>query len=604
MQKPKELASCLISFKFFKFLFVLLVVMHIVTPAQAQLIFKDQFEDQLNGPNNDVEAARFLDQATFGGRLQDIAQLRQLGYESWLNDQFAAAISLQEPYLDWVSNLPSGVYQEQRQEAWFIHAAQLYDPSNPLLTHDDQLRQRVTFALSEMMVVSDKNAALLFQAWGLADYYDTLARNAFGNFRNLLKEVTLHPAMGKYLSMLGNRKDDTALNIRPDENYAREILQLFSIGLNQLNQDGSLVLSGVNQAPVPTYTQAQVRGFAHVFTGWNFLNCTAGQFSDCAPGNPYEEEWTSPMQAVEVFHDNTTSKQLLVYPGVSLPNGVLAPGGNAMQELDVALDNIFNHPNVAPFLARHLIQRLVTSNPSPEYIGRVSAAFNNNGQNVRGDMRAVIRAVLLDIEARTGHITSPNTFGKLREPITKLVRLWRTAPGQSVNGRVFRYSHIADQFGQFPLSAPSVFNFFSPRFAQAGEIRDAGLVSPEFQIATDTQLVSAPNELAWRIFFFYVGSRYSVVWENGAPVPEETLMNYTALKALSVNPESLIDHLDLVMMSGAMSDYMRNLLITRLNGPLPDVIPGQAPGPPDLALFRVQQALYLIVNSPEFNIQK
>jgi uncharacterized protein (DUF1800 family) len=526
--------------------------------------------------------------------------VRQLGYAGWLDQQFNAATSLQLPYLNWITG---GVYQQQRQEAWFIHSAQLSDPSNPLLTHDDQLRQRVAFALSEILVTSDKNAALLFEPYALADYYDTLARGAFGNFRSLLGQITLHPAMGKFLSMLGNRKSDAALNIRPDENFAREILQLFSIGLDQLNLDGTPVLVG--GVRVPSYTQNQVRGFAQVFTGWNFSSCSAATYDDCTPGNPYELPWVTPMTAVEVFHDVTSNKQLLIYPGVSLPGGVLPAGGNATQDLNAALDNIFNHPNVGPFLARHLIQRLVTSNPTPGFVQRVAAVFNNNGIGVRGDLKAMVRALLLDTEARTIPAASTSTYGKLREPILKLVRLWRVAPGRSVNGRVFRYSHISDEFGQVPLSAPSVFNFFKPNFAQPGEIRAAGFVSPEFQITNDVQLVTAPNQLGWRIFLFYIGSRYSVVWENGAPVPEETLMDYSALKLLAVNPAALVDHLNLVMMSGQMSAFMRNILINRLNGPLPDVIPGQPAGAaPDQALFRVQQALYLIVNSPEFNIQK
>jgi hypothetical protein len=179
------------------------------------------------------------------------------------------------------------------------------------------------------------------------------------------------------------------------------------------------------------------------------------------------------------------------------------------------------------------------------------------------------------------------------------------APARSVNGHVFRWSHPEDEYGQLPLSAPSVFNFFKPDFAQPGEIRAAGLVSPEFQIATDTQLVSAPNALGWRIFYFYAGSRYSLVWENGAPVPQEALMDYGALKALALTPAALVDHLDLVMLSGRMSGYMRQLLIDRLQAPPPDQVPGQPGGvAADVALWRVQQALYLIVNSPEYNVQR
>ena len=565
-------------------------------------IFSDDFEPDVDRPETDAAAARFLDQATFGGRLEDIAHLRQIGYEAWLDEQFAAGISLEEPFLDYIRNtLGEGVYQSQRLEAWLIHAAQTPDPSNPLLTHNDQLRQRVAFALSEMMVVSDRNAALVFQAWALANYNDTLATHAFGNYRDLLEAVTLHPAMGRFLSMLGNRKRDETLNIRPDENYAREVLQLFSIGLVQLNPDGTVHLEGGE--PVPTYDQNVVRGFAHVFTGWNFSDCSVAEFGDCEPGNPYEAPWRSPMEPIEDFHDTTEDKQLLTYPGVTLPGGVLLAGGNAQAELDAALDNIFHHPNVGPFVAKHLIQRLVTSNPTPAYVQRIASVFNNNGEGVRGDLGAVVRALLLDDEARNGHLLTPETFGKLREPITRIVRLWRITDARSVNGRVFRYG-FPDDYGQLPLSAPSVFNFFKPTFAQPGEIRDAGLVSPEFQVATDTQLVTAPNALGFRLFLFYVGSRYSNAWEDGAPVPSEMLSDYGPLKTLATDPEALIEHLNLVLMSGSMSDYMKDLLVLRLEGTPPDSIPGQDGGPPDVLLWRVQQALYLILTSPEFSIQK
>ncbi|NJL31386.1 MAG: DUF1800 domain-containing protein [Phycisphaerales bacterium] len=463
------------------------------------------------GPANNIEAARFLDQATFGPRLQDIAQLRQQGYASWIDDQFAARISLQKPFMDWIRSQSSDVPPQLRQEAWFIQSAQLADPVDPTHLHDDQLRKRVAFALSQLLVVSDKGA-LAFQPGALTDYYDTLARHAFGNYRDLLEATTLHPAMGRFSQMLGNRRADAALNIRPDENFAREVLQLFSIGLVQLHSDGTAVR--IDGQVVPTYNEAQVRGFARVFTGWNFSACAAASYANCHPPTSHDAAWTTPMEPVESFHDSSNDKQLLDYPGVALPQGLLKAGGDARQELKIALDNIFNHPNVGPFVARHLIQRLVTSNPSAGYVGRVAAAFNNNGQDVRGDMKSVIRAVLLDHEARYGHLLAPTTFGKLREPVTKLVRLWRVAPPRSVSGRVFRYSHLTDQYGQFPLSAPSVFNFYKPDFAPIGEVRNAGLVAPEFQIATDSQLVSAPNDLGIRIFFNYVGSLEPNVWED------------------------------------------------------------------------------------------
>jgi len=574
-------------------LFLLLLALALISNSAAQApvgqIFHGGFENDLVGPANDSEAARFLDQATFGPRTQDITRLHQLGYQAWIDEQFAAPISLEAPYLDWVSTRPpgqNGVYQQARLETWLINAAQLYDPSNPLLTHNDQLRQRVAFALSEMLVVSDRNAALLFQQWGLASYYDLLAQHSFGNYRQLLEAVTKHPAMGSFLNMLGNRKPDPALNIRPDENYAREVLQLFSIGLHQLNSDGTPVL--VNGQPVPTYGQATVRGFAHVFTGWNFAGCTFADYDDCEPGNPYNPPWQQPMQPIEGFHDNTTHKQLLNYPGVALPGGLLTAGGNAQAELTAAINNIFNHPNVGPFVARHLIQRLVTSNPTAAYVQRVAAQFNNNGQGVRGDMRAVVRAVLLDMEARFGQQAAPQTFGKLREPLLRLVQLWRLSNARSANGRVWLITHPHVEYGQAPLSAPSVFNFFKPNFAQPGEIRDAGLVSPEFQIATDSLLVSAPNDLYWRIFYFYVGSTYSYAQDA-----DQVLMDYAPLRTLAVNPLQLVEHLNLRLLGGGMSTFMRDVLVTRL----------QALPMTDGGLLRVQHALFLVITSPEYSIQ-
>lgn len=553
------------------------------------------------GTSTDGAAARFLAQATFGPTLGDIARVRQLGYQGWLDEQFAATPSYHLAYLDELG--PNTVYelgQGARMEAWFMSALGGQDPFNPALVHRDQLRQRVAFALSEILVVSDQNPTLNGLPDSLASYYDVLVRNAFGNYRQLLEEVTLHPAMGVYLSAQGNRKPDPALNIRPDENFARESMQLFSIGLVQLNPDGTPLLNAAG-AQIPTYDQFTVKGFAHVYTGWNLAGCEDTPFDQCWYYDHDAPAWRSPMSPYDAQHDSAGSKQLLKYPGVALANGVLPAGGNARSDLKAALDNVFRHPNVGPFIGRQLIQRLVTSNPTPAYVQRVASVFGNNGQGVRGDLRAVVRAVLLDDDARNGHLASPTTFGRLRDPITKLVRLWRVAPGRSINGRVFQYSHPEDEFAQLPLSAPSVFNFFKPDFAQPGEIRDLGLVSPEFQIHTDTQLVSAPNYLGWRVFLFWDGTNYSV-----ADADEETLMDYAALRTLAADPAALVDHLDLVMMSGQMSEYMRDLLIDRLNGPLPDQIPGLTGGTTEQrrSLFRVQQALYLIVNSPEFSIQR
>ncbi|WP_257387381.1 DUF1800 domain-containing protein [Tahibacter caeni] len=553
-------------------------------------IWRHGFEAASAGPSSDAEAARFLNQATFGATLADIQHLRQVGYEAWFAEQFAETPSYQAPYLDWAGQF-SGIYQQDRLEAWLIHSVGLYDPSNPPRVHKDQLRQRVAFALSEIFVVSDQNPGLELQAWATASWYDMLAANAFGRYRDLLEGVTLHPAMGIYLSMIGNRKPDAALNIRPDENYAREILQLFSIGLKQLNPDGTPVL--VAGQPVPTYNQNTVRGFAHVFTGWNFNNCTTAGYPGCVGDYhaPESAAMREPMLPFEAYHDTTTAKQLLVYDGVALPGGLLQPGGTARQELAAALDNIAAHPNVGPFIARQLIQRLVTSNPSPAYVARAAAIFNDNGAGVRGDLRAVIKAVLLDNEARHGYSgNAVDRYGKLREPWLKLVQLWRITAPRSVNGRINLLINPSLWYGQAPLRSPSVFNFFRPGFQQPGEIRDLGLVSPEFQIATDTMLVTTPNDLGWRIFYFYVGSSYSYAQD-----PDQLLMDYaTTLNPLAADPAALVERLNLLLMSGQMSPFMRDVLVTRLNAL------ANANGGRD----RVQHALYLVLSSPEYSIQK
>jgi uncharacterized protein (DUF1800 family) len=561
---------------------------------RADAMLRDGFEAIAAGPFTDTDAARFLAQATYGPTLDDIAHLRQIGYSAWFDEQFAATPSYEQPFLDWVPSQPpgqSGVYQQQRLEAWLINSVGLYDPSSPLRVPRDQLRQRVALALSEIFVVSDRNATLTLQAWSVASWYDMLARNAFGSYRTLLQDVTLHPAMGVYLSMYGNRKPDATLNIRPDENYAREILQLFSIGLHKLDIGGERVL--VNGQPVATYLQPTVRGFAHVFTGWHFNGCPSASYPTCATRwyDPDSSSWRQPMTPFEAYHDTTTDKQLLVYDDVALPGGVLVHGGNAQTELAAALDNIAAHPNVGPFISKQLIQRLVTSNPSPAYVARVADKFNNNGQGVRGDLKAVIKAILLDVEARNGHLGAYDArhYGKLREPFLKLVQLWRITAPRSVNGRINLSADPAEDYGQAPLRSPSVFNFFRPDFAQPGEVRDLGLVSPEFQIATDSLLVSAPNDLYWRIFYFYVGSTYSYALE-----PDALLMDYAPLNALAAQPADLVDRLNLLLMSGQMSPFMRQALLTRLNA-MPNGNGGRD---------RVQHALFLVLNSPEYSIQK
>jgi uncharacterized protein (DUF1800 family) len=566
------------------------------------------FEAASAGPSSDAEAARFLTQASFGPTLADIAHLRAIGYEAWLDEQASRPVSTEEPYLNWVETLPpepegnNHVTDHTRLEIWTINALGTPDPSRGMAVPGDQLRQRVAFALSEIFVVSSKNGTLTYQPWALASWYDMLAANALGNYRSLLEDVTLHPAMGIYLTHLANQKSDPAHNIRPDENYAREVLQLFSVGLVQLNPDGTPMLAAGQ--PIPTYSQATVRGFAAVFTGWNWNNTGCGPTTyECCDEDNYAScdrygynlpSWKLPMQPVEAFHDSTSAKQLLDYAGVALSDGVLAPGGDAAAELDTALDNIFNHPNVGPFIGRRLIQRLVTSNPSPAYVQRVATAFNDNGSGVRGDLLATVRAILLDPEARYGQWMFPATFGKLREPLLKNTQLWRAMEAATESGRIETlspYPQIEDWYGQGPLRSSSVFNFFQPDYAHSGEISNLGLYSPEFQILTDTTAVATNNRLFSLSFCWH--SDGGSCWENGHGA---TLYLDTARDAplAASDPAALLDRYSMLLMSGQMSPFMHQTLLTRLNA-----ITGSSRG-----RQRVQHALYLIFNSPEYSIQK
>ena len=589
--------------------------------ACAQALFEDGFESPADWPQSDAEAARFLAQATFGPTLADIAHLRQVGYRAWLDEQFAAPVSTQVPYLNWVAVQPeqpdgNAVTDGTRLEIWTINALGTPDPSRGHVAPTDQLRQRVAFAWSQIFVVSALNGTLTYEPWALADWNDMLAEQAFGNYRDLLREVTLHGAMGVYLSHLQNRKQDLALNVRPDENYAREVMQLFSIGLVQLNPDGTVHdgdpgTPGIQ--PVPTYDQATVRGFAAVFTGWNWNNtgcgvnghvcCSAANYGNCGPiGEASHDKlaWQLPMQPIEAFHDNTSAKQLLNYPGVALPGGLLAAGGNATQELEAALDNLFQHPNVGPFLAWRLIQRLVTSNPTPAYVGRVAAAFDDNGAGVRGDLGAMVRAVLLDEEARTGHLVRPTVFGKLREPLIRTTHLWRAMGARSESGRIKTlepWPPIQDWYGQGPLRSPSVFNFYRPDFSPLGAVANAGLVAPEFQILTDSTAVDTANRLFSLSFCWWTapGEPYGgSCWAQGEAVLHLDTARDMPLAASNV--DALIDRYDLLFLSGQMSPQMRGVLTTRLNA-----IGGSGN---ERARRRVQHALYLILNSPEYAIQK
>ncbi len=569
--------------------------------TQAQALFRDGFDPPPEGPFSDAEASRFLSHATFGPTLTEITRLRGMGYTPWLNEQFGRSASLQLPHLDNLMSIdPSVVWQDKRNDIWFRN----------VLYRDDQLRQRMAFALSQIFVVSDQNGSVEGNPNALAHYHDMLSQNAFGNYRTLLENVTLHPVMGHYLSMFKNRKPDEAANIRPDENYAREIMQLFSIGLVRLNLDGTVMdgdagTPGVQ--PIPTYTQDTIRGFAQVFTGWNWSTCnppvageTAGNFNwwdweYCGPGPGntdwrLQPGWRQPMRPWgegtpfgSVFHASSGSKQLLNYPGVSLPGGVLAAGGQARANLAAALDNVFNHPNVGPFFSRLLIQRFTSSNPSPAYVARVAGVFNNNGSGVRGDLQAVLRAILLDPEARAP--TQPHA-GKLREPLLRITQLWRGLNASSSSGAI---SEWPDQYGaQAVLSSPTVFNFFLPNYQLPGELASLGLYAPEFQITTDTYITRMSNEIGAKVFYAWQGANTGT-WD---PVKVDLSRDMQ----IAHDAGALVDRYSLLFMGGRMSSQMRTVLVNHLNG--------MGSGSNDQRRARVQDALWLILTSPEYLVEK
>jgi uncharacterized protein (DUF1800 family) len=472
------------------------------------------------------------------------------GYAGWIDEQMALPASLAVPYMRTLTPPGGALTPNDRLDAWFRNATR----------GPDQLRQRVAFALSEIMVVSDQSVLVNFPL-GLAYYYDLLTQNAFGNFRELMETVTLNPSMGVYLSMLGNEKPDIARNIRPDENYARELMQLFTIGLVELNPDGTEKLDGQGQ-PIPTYSQEIIEGFAHVYTGWTF----GGSFAFQLPSF----DFMRPMQAYPAFHA-TGLKRVL--------RGAVIPGGQSPEkDLEDALDNIFSHPNVGPFIAQRLIERLTSSNPSPAYVQRVAARFDNNGSGVRGDLGAVVRAILLDAEARAAPVTGSE--GKLKEPLIRLVALWRAFDGKAASGR-----YLIDQpqvyFGQAPLRSPSVFNFFSPDYQPTGEIADAGLVAPEMGIVTE---YSATNITNYLLFSIYLRNQ-----ATPGLVADDIYIDIAAEQQLSGTPMAMVDRIDEKFTGGRSSQAVKAQAVTMASR-----------APLNNPTLRVAEALFLIATSPEY----
>ncbi|ALM87350.1 hypothetical protein ASB57_28320 [Bordetella sp. N] len=498
------------------------------------------------------QASRFLAQATFGPTRAEIERVVAIGYGRWIDEQRAAPPS--QTHFDWL------VATGRNTEAFKgngINAPLEATLWRKFIAAPDQLRTRAAFAFSEIFVINTLSISASWPMFGGAAFMDTLAAHSLGNFRDMLEAVTRSLQMGCMLTYRGSRKEDVKTGRSPDENYAREVMQLFTIGLYELNPDGTLKLR--DGKAVETYTNDDVRGLAKVFTGWDL----AGPETD-------PECQRRPM-ALNPANHSMSEKRFL--------GKVVAPGTGGVESLRIALDTLCAHPNVGPFIGTQLIQRLVTSNPSPAYVGRVAAVFADNGKGQRGDLGAVLRAVLLDRDARQPDLESP-TWGKVREPIVRFAAWARAFGATSRNGK-WEMPDTTDstvRLGQSPLKAPSVFNFFRPRFTPPNTvIAQMGLVAPEFQITDETSVAGYLNFLA-----IYVDRGW-----------EDLQTDYAAEVALADDTQALLRHIVLLLAGDAFSTATTQVIANAV-----------AEIPAQRKLDRVRAAITLVAATPEYLVQK
>jgi uncharacterized protein (DUF1800 family) len=527
-----------------------------------------------------AETGRFLTQATFGAKDNEIESLRDQSFTSWITAQQNTAVG--------ASAL---TYMDDRQAV--IKAAN--PNANLNATHfyeyfwreatvaPDQLRQRVKFALSQIFVVSFADPVV--DPRGMASYYDMLGKHAFGNYRDLLEDVTLHPMMGLYLTHLGNNKEDLTTGRTPDENYAREVMQLMSLGVFALNSDGTVQKDAAGNSIV-SYTPSDITQLAKVFTGFSWYNANPTN-STFTGGGRTAASYVTPMISYPNFH-SLSAKTFL---STTIPASTTS---DAKGELKIALDAIFNHPNVGPFMAKQMIQRLVTSNPSPAYVGRVAAVFNNNGQGVRGDLGAVVRAVLLDAEARNMSAGNDANFGKVREPVLRLSNLMRTFGATSVSGNwTVGSTSGSTSFGQSPLASPSVFNFYRPGYSPPNtKTGNAGLVAPELQIVDEVTVAGYANTL-------------QTVITSGIGSGNDVRANFAAEIAVANTPDVLVERMNTLMLYGSMSAGLRQRITEAVTGVTVPAATGTNQAAIDTALLnRARLALYLTMVSPDYLIQR
>lgn len=577
-------------------------------------------ENTINGSGMDamkMEASRFLAQAAFGGSPSQIEALAatENDFSAWIDAQIQEPASMMLPKLYEVDQRAETLYYIERDTNWVdengerpyqgavyfgpwaVHFQYAWSDNN--LKGSDQLRQRMAYALSQILVIS-VNSQLTDFGEGLASYYDHFMEHAFGNYKDILMDITLDPNMGFYLSHLNNNKTDESRGIVPDQNFAREIMQLFTIGLYELNNDGTRKVDG-NGDWIPTYDNDDIIGLSKVFTGLKGGRANPGcamYFND--PNNIdfgtdiYCVDRTFPMKMDADQHEPGTK---------TIVGNFTIPGGQTgMEDIEDAVDHLFMHDNVGPFLARRLIQQFIKSNPTPAYINRVANAFNDNGSGVRGDMEAVLRAILLDQEARECGAMQDPSHGKLREPMLRYTQFANVIPKVNPDGYFWNNGyHYLETTKQSALSAPSVFNFYLPDYQAGGEITNEGLVSPEFQIH-DSQTALGYMNMAnmWTGWNEY-GNGGTLFWDwigtdpYGNELTKDVTTDLTGLATLAGDPETLINYLDVMFTHGRLSQETRAIIKNA-------IAPIQ--GDSEAMLFRARQALYLIMISPDYVVLK
>ncbi len=550
------------------------------------------------------EAMRFLTQTTMGPTEAGYQRARELHLDTWLYEQFIGPPSSHVSYLNSILTTARPLtLVDDFMERWWSDA----------VTAGDQFRQRATYALSQVLVLSTNDPVINNQPYAFAAYENILRNNVYGNYRQLLKEVTLSPAMGMYLNLLGSQRGNGTTTF-PNENYARELLQLFSIGLFQMNDDGTYKVDANGQL-IPTYDQAVIEGYAAALSGWAFGGATAGTTSALgacpAPLDPTvnaqfstnptnlgtrpECYYPFPMKGWQSRHE-PASKMILSAPWVLNDTFVTTTLSNPVGatqvtlDLEAVLDSVFMHPNTPPFVCKALIQRLVTSNPTPGYVARCSAKFRDDGFGVRGSMKAVWRAILMDPEARTPGNVRDSQYGKAKEPVLRFTTLVRTLGGKSTSLR-YRFSDFSNpqnSLGQSPYRAPTVFNFYDPDYVPEGGFQAAGKFAPELQILTTTTAVGGNNFINNLIYNGQNGV--------GGAAADRVMLDYSTLIPLATRPAVLIERLNFLLLGGKMSLPLRQQVNKAIEALPSATLANQTD--------RVKAAVYLMTMGPEFTVQK